>query len=138
MPAAPHWPLLTLLAAATAALLRRRVAGDDVQRVVATVVDPGDPPRPTSATVESYAYVGCTDTEIADRFGLSAEEVRRLYAGVLAVGRGKRTFVLRRAQTDLAVEKMNGSMLIWLGRNDLGQTLEPAAVGVPEPVLDPT
>ena len=138
MPAAPHWPMLTLLAVAAGGLLRRRAAGTDL--VAATVV-----PRQSTeqmlaaeaseAVVSSYAYHGCSDREIADRFGLSEADVRGAFAAVLARSRALRAFALRKAQTELATAKGNGPMLTWLGRNELGQSLAPAAGGEPEPDL---
>ena len=141
---APHWSILPL-AVAAAGLFRRRAAADGAEAVV-----PRRSPaeeflslRASDLTVQGYAYAGCTDREIADRFGLTEADVRATYAEVLTKSRAGRAFALRKAQTDLAAGPPgggkaagNGTMLTWLGRNELGQSLSPTARGEPEPNFD--
>ena len=132
---APHWSIVTLAAAAMAGLFRRRAAGSDGVDAVATrpTIDELLSTPATPSNVYSYAFSGCTDREIADRFRLTEADVRAAFAAELAVSRAARAYALRRAQTDLAVGKANAPMLHWLGRNDLGQALNPAVRGEPEP-----
>ena len=147
MPAA-HWSLVPLAVAAALGLSRRRAVGHDgaVESVVATRRLTTEeflslPATPT--VVFQHAMAGCSDREIADRFGLAEADVRAAYAPELAAARAQRAFALRRAQTELATGVTagggkpagNGPMLMWLGRNELGQSLSPAARGEPEPEL---
>ena len=135
----PHWSALTMLVAVAGGLLRRRAAADRPDAIVLPAVAVDDGPvqtLPTQSMVHAYAYVGCTDREIADRFGLAEAAVRESFGAVLSMARAQRSFALRRSQTDLAVTKANGPMLTWLGRNELGQSLSPAARGEPEPEVD--
>jgi len=137
MPAA-HWSIVTLAAAAAAGLFRRRAAGADGVDAVATrpTIDELLSTPATPSNVYSYAFSGCTDREIADRFRMAEADLRATFGVELTVSRGARAYALRRAQTDLALGKANGSMLNWLGRNDLGQSLSPAARGEPEPEVE--
>ena len=139
MPATPHWPLLTLLAAATVGLMRRRASAAD-----APAADPVSRPSvdavlsaaATDAAVYGWAYNGCTDREIADRFQLAEAELRQRFAAVLAVARALRAYAIRKGQTDAATAKANVPMLTWLGRNELGQSHSPTAHGEPEPEVE--
>jgi hypothetical protein len=145
---APHWSLVTL-AMAAAALFRRRAAStdDDPEAVAATRVPPSAdelaPIQPTQQLIRSYAFVGCTDREIADRFGLTEPDLRQTFAATLALARGHRAFAIRRAQTELATGPAGGgkapgnaNMLTWLGRNELGQSLSPTLRGEAEPEFE--
>ncbi len=144
MPAA-HWSIVTLAVAAAALVRRRAAAADGADVVVARRVTPEEQMAtpPTPAAVQGYAYAGCTDREIADRFGLTEADVRAAFAAVLAFSRAQRAYLLRRAQTDLAAGPPGGgkaagnaTMLTWLGRNELGQSLSPTARGEPEPEVE--
>jgi hypothetical protein len=138
--AAIHWPFLAALSAAAFGLLRRRVAADrssgDAEPVVRRpTVEDLLSARPNDAIVHAYAYNGCTDREIADRFGLAEADLRTAFGHVLRATRGLRAYMLRKAQTEAATAKLNVPMLSWLGRNELGQSLSPTARGEPEPAL---
>lgn len=63
----------------------------------------------------------CTNEEVAAFFGVSADTIERRFAGVLKEEREKGKTSLRRFQY-LAAEKGNTAMLIWLGKQFLGQT----------------
>jgi hypothetical protein len=89
-------------------------------------------PPLTPKSVEYYAYLGCTDREIADRFLVDEEHIRREFTPVLRATRGMRALRLRQAQTKLALDG-NSPTLIWLGKNCLGQSNSPTAQGVAEP-----
>ena len=132
-----HWSLLTLVLAAAGGLLRRRMAADPPAGMGLPPAADDVPPAatPTQSAVHGYAFAGCSDREIADRFGLGEADVRDTFAAVLIMARAQRVYALRSAQTELA-RKGNAPMLTWLGRNELGQALSPGIHGVPEPELE--
>lgn len=77
--------------------------------------------------VEKLAEIGCTDEEIGLVMGCSADTVARrrkndpAFCGVLEKGRASRRESLRRVQTDAALDG-NVTMMIWLGKQELGQS----------------
>ena len=77
-------------------------------------------PKVDEETIKRLAAVGCTMGEMATITGLSERTLHRRFVGVIETGRAERKRSLRRKQTELA---MNGdrTMLIWLGKQDLGQ-----------------
>ena len=77
--------------------------------------------------VEQLASFGCTNKEIASFFGCSADLIEKSYSEFLTKGRDKGKIKLRQLQWRSA-EKGNTSMLIWLGKQLLGQTDQPAFV----------
>ena len=70
--------------------------------------------------VEKVAGYGCTNIEIADFFGCSADLIEKSYSEFLTKGRADLKKRLRKAQLDTAM-KGNSTMLIWLGKQMLGQ-----------------
>ena len=71
--------------------------------------------------VEKLASFGCTDTEIASFFGCSTDLIRKSYSENLTKGREKGKIRLRQMQWK-AADKGNVTMLIWLGKQVLGQS----------------
>ena len=71
--------------------------------------------------VEKLAGLGCTNTEIASFFGCSPDLIEKSYSEYLVKGREKGKIRLRQLQMR-AAEKGNVAMLIWLGKQMLGQT----------------
>ena len=71
--------------------------------------------------VEKLAGLGCTNTEIASFFDVKEHVIRKSYAEYLTKGREKGKIRLRQLQMR-AAEKGNVAMLIWLGKQMLGQT----------------
>ena len=71
--------------------------------------------------VEQLASFGCTNTEIASYFGCSPDLLQKNYSVFLTKGREKGKIRLRQLQWKSA-ESGNTSMLIWLGKQVLGQT----------------
>ena len=71
--------------------------------------------------VEQLASFGCTNTEIAQFFGCDESLIRKSYSEFLTKGRASGKIKLRKLQWNSA---KNGStpMLIWLGKQILGQT----------------
>lgn len=71
--------------------------------------------------VEKLAGIGCKDSEIAEWFGIKHDTLKYNFANQLAKGREGLKQSLRRAQLTLALSG-NAVMLIWLGKNILGQS----------------
>ena len=71
--------------------------------------------------VEKLAGYGCTNIEIANFFGCDESLIRKSYSEYLTKGREKGKIRLRQLQWRSA-ESGNTSMLIWLGKQLLGQT----------------
>ena len=74
--------------------------------------------------VEKLASLGCKDTEIADWFGIDDNTLRYNFKVELLKGRESLKQSLRKAQIKLALSG-NATMLIWLGKNILGQQETP-------------
>lgn len=71
--------------------------------------------------VLDLAELGCKNTEIAAVAGCSTDTIERRFAAELVKGREQLKISLRRWQLD-AARKGNVAMLIWLGKQLLGQT----------------
>lgn len=80
--------------------------------------------RPKKAISEvqvlRLAKIHCTNGEIASIFGVSVDTIERRFAGILHKGREEGRTRLRRKQFTVAM-KGNVAMLIWLGKQVLGQ-----------------
>lgn len=70
--------------------------------------------------VFKLAKLLCTTEEIAEFFGCSRDTLERRFAAELAKGRQVRKMSLRRAQFRAAFNG-NPALLIWLGKQHLGQ-----------------
>ena len=68
------------------------------------------------------AKYNLTNIEIADIFGCSADLLEKNYSEFLTKGRGELKKRLRQAQYEEAVDSRNITMLIWLGKQILGQS----------------
>jgi len=77
-------------------------------------------------TVFKMAQVGCTDKEQAHILSISETNLRGKFRKQIDEGRSQLRRSLRRAQLDAAINGKNPTMLIWLGKNYLGQR-EPKA-----------
>lgn len=83
------------------------------------------PRKPVDAEeVFKLAQIGCKTNEIADWFGVSRDTIERKFAAELTKGRLLVRQSLRRWQLE-AAKKGNVAMLIWLGKQMLGQTDTP-------------
>ena len=71
--------------------------------------------------VEQLAGFGCTNREIASFFDCSETTLTRNYGDFLIKGREKGKIRLRQLQWR-AAERGNTTMLIWLGKQVLGQS----------------
>lgn len=70
--------------------------------------------------VELLATVGCTVDEIGAMLGVSDVTLRKRFLPVIEKGREKMKASLRRKQFERAM-KGSDTMLVWLGKNLLGQ-----------------
>lgn len=71
--------------------------------------------------VEKLASYGCTVREIANFFGCSEDLIKKSYSQFVTKGQDSGKTRLRKLQWT-AAEKGNVPMLIWLGKQVLGQT----------------
>lgn len=71
--------------------------------------------------VEALASIMCTNAEIAAVLDCSTDTLERRFAAALEKGRLKGKQSIRRKQYQLAMNG-NPTMLIWLGKQHLGQT----------------
>ena len=83
--------------------------------------------------VTKLASLHCTNKEIAEFFGCSADLIEKSYSEFLTKGRAKGKMRLRQLQWQ-AAEKGNTSMLIFLGKQMLGQMDNPEASEANEPL----
>ena len=74
--------------------------------------------------VERLAQMGCKDSEIAEWFGVDENTLRYNFSVELLKGKLQLSQSLRQAQIRLAMNG-NATMLIWLGKNILGQSDNP-------------
>ena len=74
--------------------------------------------------VYKLAQMGCKNQEIADWFGIDENTMTYNFSEQLIKGRENLKQSLRRAQISLALNG-NAVMLIWLGKNILGQSDNP-------------
>lgn len=70
--------------------------------------------------VEALASFGCTNTEIASFYGCERTTITKRFSRIITKGRESGKIRLRQKQFDTAM-KGNVSMLIWLGKQTLGQ-----------------
>lgn len=71
--------------------------------------------------IENLAAIMCTTAEIAAVLHVSKDTIERNYSESLVIGRERAKESLRRSQFKAAL-KGNPTMLIWLGKQYLGQT----------------
>ena len=74
--------------------------------------------------VQELAEFGCTNTEIAQFYGCDESLIRKSYSEFLPKGRPVGKTILRKWQYHIA-KKGNVTMLIWLGKQVLGQSENP-------------
>ncbi len=74
--------------------------------------------------VYKLAQIGCKNQEIADWFGIDENTLTYNFSDELIKGRENLKQSLRRAQLKLALSG-NATLLIWLGKNVLGQQENP-------------
>jgi len=74
--------------------------------------------------VLKLAKLGCSIEEMSDWFQVPSNTLKYNFSEIIAKGRAETKQALRRAQISLAL-KGNATMLIWLGKNMLGQSDSP-------------
>jgi AraC-like DNA-binding protein len=74
--------------------------------------------------VKRLARLHCTMQEMADFFGCHRDTLHNNFSAEIDKGRSEGNISLRRKQWQMAVEKGNVVMLIWLGKQMLGQRNE--------------
>ena len=70
--------------------------------------------------VVKLASYGCTIREVANFFGCSEDLIKKSYSQFMTKGKDEGKIRLRKLQWN-AAEKGNVTMLIWLGKQVLGQ-----------------
>ena len=75
-------------------------------------------------TVIKLSRLHCTMQEMAHFFDCHVDTLRDNFSKEIAKGRSEGNISLRRKQWQMAVEKGNVVMLIWLGKQMLGQVNE--------------
>jgi hypothetical protein len=98
----------------------RKTATKEVEGVVVGRDKKVIPPQ----EVYKLAQMGCKDTEICDWFGIDGNTLRYNFSVELIKGRESLKQSLRSAQIRLALSG-NATLLIWLGKNILGQSENP-------------
>ena len=70
------------------------------------------------------AQIHCTMREMSDIIGVSQDTLKRRYADLIDKGKSEGKMRLRRKQIEVAMQG-NHTMLIWLGKQMLGQSESP-------------
>lgn len=70
------------------------------------------------------AQIHCTMREMSDIIGVSQDTLKRRYADLIDKGKSEGKMRLRRKQIEVAMSG-NHTMLIWLGKQMLGQSESP-------------
>jgi hypothetical protein len=94
-----------------------------------TIIDPKE--------VEQLAELHCSLKEMSDFFNVPRETLKYNFRDLITKGKERTKQRLRRAQIKLALSG-NATMLIWLGKNMLGQEENPldSSVNMPLPWSD--
>ena len=71
--------------------------------------------------LEEFAAIGLSDHEISNLLGISESRWKARYPSVIKRGRARLRKSLRRAQIRSALSG-NSTMLVWLGKQYLGQS----------------
>jgi hypothetical protein len=104
---------------------RRKEVRKGIKEVEGNIVGRGEnqtviPPE----EITKLARLGCSIEEMSDWFQVPRETIKYNFSDLIAKGRSETKQSLRRAQIALAL-KGNATMLIWLGKNMLGQQENP-------------
>lgn len=71
--------------------------------------------------MEQLAAIGCSGEEIAAVVGCHRDTIYARFSDSIKEGHEKRNASVRRAQYEAGVKNKNVAMLIWLGKQHLGQ-----------------
>jgi len=83
--------------------------------------------------IYELSVIGCSDREIARFFDMDENTLRYNFSDIIEKGREDLKHSLRRAQIKLALSG-NAVMLIWLGKNILGQQETPTGTDDKKPL----
>ena len=113
---------------------RRKAVREGIKEVQGHIVGRGEnqtviPPE----EIVKLAKLGCSIEEMSDWFQVPRETIKYNFSDQIAKGRSETKQALRRAQIALAL-KGNATMLIWLGKNMLGQQENPINNDVNQPL----
>lgn len=75
--------------------------------------------------IYKLAALGCKDQDICRWFDINKDTLHYNFGDILEKGREDLKISIRRAQLELALKDRNPTMLIWLGKNLLGQSDNP-------------
>ena len=104
---------------------RRKTLKPGIKEVKGVIVGRGETQQVVDPEeIVKLAAIGCTDREIAAWVGIDASTLRYNFNSELIKGQGQLVQSLRKAQIRTALEG-NATMLVWLGKNILGQSDNP-------------
>jgi len=104
---------------------RRKALREGIKEVQGLIVGQGATQQVVDPNeVTKLAAIGCTDREIAEWVGITEGTLRYNFNSELIKGKGQLVHSLRRAQIRTALEG-NATLLIWLGKQYLGQSDAP-------------
>lgn len=104
---------------------RRKALREGIKEVPGLIVGQGATQQVVDPNeVTKLAAIGCTDREIAEWVGITEGTLRYNFNSELIKGKGQLIHSLRRAQIRTALEG-NATLLIWLGKQYLGQSDAP-------------
>lgn len=104
---------------------RRKAVRTGIKEVPGLIVGRGETQQVVDPIeVTKLAAIGCTDREIAEWVGITESALRYNFNSELIKGKGQLIQSLRKAQLRTALEG-NATLLIWLGKNMLGQSDNP-------------
>ena len=84
--------------------------------------------------IAKLSQIGCTQEEIGSVIGISARQLQRRYADLVADNKNKGKASLRKKMWDKAVKKDNTHMQIWLSKNYLGMKDRTQTESIVEPL----
>ena len=84
--------------------------------------------------IQKLASLGCTNKEMSEFFGCSADLLEKSYSEFITKGRAEQKIRLRQLQWKSA-EKGNVTMQIFLGKNMLGQQDKIETAELDEPLI---
>lgn len=114
---------------------RRKEPRVGVKEVEGVIVGRGDNQKVIDPNeVIKLAKLWCTYEEMADFLGINSETLKYNFGEAIKVGRAETKQALRRAQLKLALEG-DRTMLIWLGKQILGQSDTPKDADEIEKIL---
>jgi len=71
--------------------------------------------------VQKLASYHCTNVEIAEFYGVDEKTIRNRFSDLITKNKAETRYKLRKAQIQEALEQRNWKMMIWLGKQMLGQ-----------------